>query len=1107
MDTKARDLAAVFKRASKDGILEQPFRQPVEDHLIALAKAEKIDLQPHKEVTLGTSGRADTIYNRFIIEWERPGSLKPSNNATKNRETMAQVQRYGDNLFWVTRERAGRIVGCCTDGRYFIFLTKPAHKWEPNEPLPVNEQTCKRFLDYFLSLQSGVALLPQYLAEDFSSENERTKSAVRALYQSLEKHAKAPSLEAVFEQWVQFFGAVTDYEQWRVKLANETELRSMVKAFGIPQANLDLNRFFYATHTFFAVLTKLLAYVVVGRYTDLPTPPLSEWKGLTNDQLAQHFKDLEKGGPFHAAGIRNFLEGDFFAWYTKYFTTDLAAALRAVVERLADYAPETLDLAPGPTQDMLKKLYHRLVSPHIRKALGEFYTPDWLAQRVLNMLDGGKFRGDPDTRLLDPTCGSGTFLMMTINAIRANSMSQSLEPGDLLRRICQNVVGIDLNPLAVIAARTNYLLALGPLLKSRGNEPLEIPVYLADSVMTPTRGDAENLFETDKVRVWLSIGKVELPLRLASQRGVAALTHLLDFHLEKPSPTPADKFTKVAKENLIACYSASKLKEQKLTPDQAWQKDEPTLAALYKTIHDLHAADRNGMWARIIKNAFAPVFLAPFDYVAGNPPWIGWENLPEGYRNETKDLWQRHRLFVHKGMDTILGKGKKDISMLVTYVAADNYLKDGGKLGFVITQAVFKMAGAAQGFRRFKTRSMQPLHCYFVDDFSELQLFEGATNKTAVFVMRKGEPQKYPVQYTYWQKKEAGRKGSFDYDATLEEVESKTERKSWVAEPADDSDPTSAWLTGNKWVVKSVKKLLGKSPYEGHLGVNAGGGSAVYFFELLGKPDADGMVLVRNLVENAKRKVESVQTKLESRFLHPLLKGQDVDAWRPTPSAYLLFVQDVKTRRGLTEDILKDTQVLKWLQRHETLLRQRAAYKRYYNPDRDPFWSMFDVGDYTLAPWKVVWSRIAWKLEAAVVSKIKGQLVLPQETFTYIGLQDETEAHFVCGVVNSTPFRFAVSCFSQPGSKSFGTPSILEKARIPKFDKDSQIHLAIAAEAKRLSSGATDAADPVHPTLDALCKDLWTLTDQDLKALDAAYRDLYVTAPPSEPQEGTEPEE
>jgi hypothetical protein len=35
-----------------------------------------------------------------------------------------------------------------------------------------------------------------------------------------------------------------------------------------------------------------------------------------------------------------------------------------------------------------------------------------------------------------------------------------------------------------------------------------------------------------------------------------------------------------------------------------------------------------------------------------------------------------------------------------------------------------------------------------VDDFSELQLFEGATNKSAVFVMRKGEEQIKTVSYT-----------------------------------------------------------------------------------------------------------------------------------------------------------------------------------------------------------------------------------------------------------------------------------------------------------------------------------------------------------------------
>jgi hypothetical protein len=344
MDVHAHKLAQIFKSAAREGIVERDFRQPVEDYLVELAMELKIDLVPHTEVTLGNSGRADTIYNRFIVEWERPGFIKASNKTANNTHTIAQVKDYGDSLFWRTREKPGRIVGCCTDGRYFIFITKPEREWHTTDPIRVDEQSCKRFLDFFRSLQSGVALLPEYLSEDFSAENNRTQQAVNALYRTLQDHISAPSLQAVFDQWCQFYGAVTEYERWRVKLANEAELRRMLKAFRIPTERPDLNKFFFATHTFFAILTKLLAYLIVGRYTDLPTPSLEQWTGLPNDKLAAEFKTLEKGGPFHAAGIRNFLEGDFFRWYTDFFTPELADRLRDVVERLAKYDPATLDL-------------------------------------------------------------------------------------------------------------------------------------------------------------------------------------------------------------------------------------------------------------------------------------------------------------------------------------------------------------------------------------------------------------------------------------------------------------------------------------------------------------------------------------------------------------------------------------------------------------------------------------------------------------------------------------------------------------------------------------------------------------------------------------------
>jgi hypothetical protein len=151
---------------------------------------------------------------------------------------------------------------------------------------------------------------------------------------------------------------------------------------------------------------------------------------------------------------------------------------------------------------------------------------------------------------------------------------------------------------------------------------------------------------------------------------------------------------------------------------------------------------------------------------------------------------------------------------------------------------------------------------------------------------------------------------------------------------------------------------------------------------------------------------------------------------------------------------------------------------------------MFDVGDYTLKPWKVVWPRIARRLEAAVVSAIDGQLVLPQETFSYVGLGNEMEAHYICGVLNSTPFRLAVSSFSQAGGKSFGTPGILDKVRIPQYDPRHPLHTRITAEAKRLSTGADDSAEPIHPALDELCRRLWDVTREELRTVETAYREL-----------------
>ena len=128
------------------------------------------------------------------------------------------------------------------------------------------------------------------------------------------------------------------------------------------------------------------------------------------------FVKLEKGGVFKDLGIKNFLEGDYFAWYLDVWDKKIEKCVLELVERLSTYEPGTVELEPESVRDLLKNLYKFLIPRKIRRSLGEYYTPDWLAEFTL---DQTGYNGDIHERLLDPSCGSGTFLVAAIKrAIR-----------------------------------------------------------------------------------------------------------------------------------------------------------------------------------------------------------------------------------------------------------------------------------------------------------------------------------------------------------------------------------------------------------------------------------------------------------------------------------------------------------------------------------------------------------------------------------------------------------------------------------------------------------------------------------------------------------------
>jgi len=1066
---RAPDLAIQIQQAAASSHNEAEFRTKIAQLIENLADELKLPIYLREEYTL-LEGRADAVYNRLVVEYKAPGVLRESNSHKSNQDIIEKVKDYIRGLVRRERHKPERLAGAVLDGNYFIFLRTKEGVWRIDSPLKVDDYSTEYFLKLLTSLSKELALIPENLVRDFGENTLVSRKAVSSLYKAL-TDTQNPKVKKLFDQWSLQFGEVCDYER-----ASKLKVDSFARRFGITGQDIKPFLFFFCLHTYYATFIKLLAVQVVHYYI-MPKLGTDIRQAATFDsqQLRAYLERMEHGGIFRELGIANFLEGDFFRWYLDVWDEPIYQAAREIIKTLANYSLVTLDVDPDSTRDLLKKLYQQLMPGELRHNLGEYYTPDWLAERLLNMLEGGRFEGNPDKRLVDPGCGSGTFLVIAIKKIREYAAERMLPESQVLDKILSNIVGFDLNPLAVISARTNYLLALGDLLQHRkGN--IDIPVYMCDSIMTPQEG--RDLFSRGVLRFNTAVGPFSLPKSLIQAHYIDILSNLLEESVK----------LELNKEQFI-----KRLCQQLPLIPERDNRDIEVVTSLYENLLSLEKQGINGVWARIIKNAFAPLFNNEFDYVAGNPPWVNWESLPENYRRDTFNLWQEHKLFSYKGFEAILGKAKDDISILMLYVAMDKYLKKGGKLGFLITQSVFKTAGAGQGFRRFQLGNGEPIQVQHVDDMVELQPFEGASNRTSVVVLQKGRPTKYPMpSYLYWRKTARGK--SVAVDSSLDDVLQMTQRKQFAAEPVDEKHPTSPWLTGKPRAIKAARNVLGQSDYVAHAGCYTGGANGVYWVDIVDKRP-NGLVVISNITEGAKRKVENIQMAIEDDLLYPLSRGRDVKRWHAEPSSHILVTHLPEMRlNAIPEDEMKTDypKTYLYLKRFEVELRERAAYRRYFRSD-DPFYSMFDVGDYTFAPYKVVWTRIG-TIEAAVVDTLDGKSIIPQETITLVACTTKEEAHYIASLVNSSIFQYAVTSYSQAGGKSMGSMHVLQNIRIPKFEPTNKAHQELSGLSQN-AHRATQIGDEVgvkelEQRIDELAAQIWGLTGEELAEIKSSLEDI-----------------
>ena len=336
--------------------------------------------------------------------------------------------------------------------------------------------------------------------------------------------------------------------------------------------------------------------------------PLEDPVSVMAEGFASWPQNRNERGPTHTAGVE---------WTLKVFHTATTK----------DWRPRT--------RDVLRNIYQDLIPKEQRKAFGEYYTPDWLAsmlaERVIDdewierAVDRHLYNRDIHARIgiLDPACGSGTFLYHAAQRILNSEALQrhNATPEQQADFIARMVNGIDIHPIAVEISRATLMRAL-PAEPTDGIESLHI--YQGDALIYTHRGTELENNEKLTFHTLLSAGGAThqrrdllIPKQWAARPGFGQKVMRFVSAANQGEPMPSD------------------------TADGLLERDQRTLEHTYRTLQEVCREEGNSVWAWYIFNSVAPATLKErkVDRILANPPWVRMSNIQvESRKGNYKNL-------------------------------------------------------------------------------------------------------------------------------------------------------------------------------------------------------------------------------------------------------------------------------------------------------------------------------------------------------------------------------------------------------------------------------------------------------------------------------------
>lgn len=758
-------------------------------------------------------------------------------------------------------------------------------------------------------------------------------------------------------------------------------------------------------HSYLVVVAKCIALAVMDLREDDPRRMLS-------------------GDAFTGAGIHGAVESDFFDWI---IADPIGEALvRRIMVHVRRFRLREVE------SDVLKILYESLIDRDERHGLGEYYTPDWLAAKVVRHAVDRPL----EQKVLDPACGSGTFLFHAVRRVIAEADEAGMPATTRALEATSLVAGTDIHPVAVIIARVTYLLALAPALAGRSG-PLSIPVFLGDAmqlsisqvmsgkelvirVPPPPAGDGKSGEKDGSGREQL-----DFPDTFCRDPG------LFDKAIEEMrSATLGDR----SREQVEA--SLARITEQHYKSDLT---DEQRLAIVdlgktFVTFDRLRREGRDTIWAYVARNLSRPLAFSSgggwAHVLVGNPPWVAYRHMSTDLQKRFKELAQGEKVYVGGKFAT-----QNDLSALFTVRSAHLYLRPAGRIGFVLPLAALSR-GQFEKFRsgRFGSSNVAWEDVWTMDE-SVNPLFP--VPSCVVFGRKRAIGKSMPDKIRAY----SGSLPIRDAHEGLADARLKVTDNAdapQIGEFRGGSEYRSAFRQGATLVPRMLtlieRKTMGR----------------------LGADPAAPMVESRrsSLEKRPWRDLDGIENQVEGVFLRRVLLGESILPYRlvETFEGVIPVAEDGVAVGSIAAQNRGYGLLGGWMGKAEALWSGSSANAKMSLIDR---WN-FQRGlsnQFPIAPIRVVYASSGTQPSSAVI-RDTGAVI--DNSLYWMSSQEEREATYLVAILNSETARLRSEKFQargQFGARHFH--KVMFNLPIPIFKANEKLHRELAsagAEAERVAA-------------------------------------------------------